>query len=237
LGDSLAFGYQPNGDYLHGYAAYLYGALKQKYPTMGLKNLGCVAETTSTMLGLDGKICPYGQYTGGITATAQITYAINYLDSHQGQVKLITLDIGANDAIELIASHPTTTTLLTGLGQISTNLDRILTELQDAANNTGNQNARIIIMTNYNPLVVTGNSFITLAGQILNNTLRKVVANHASVSIADVYSALNPPSDPAALICQVTWYCSSTHPDDPHPHPVGYRIIAALFWQAGANSV
>jgi hypothetical protein len=50
LGDSLAEGFQPNGDLTHGYADQLYAALKADDPTMQLENLACGGETTSSMI-------------------------------------------------------------------------------------------------------------------------------------------------------------------------------------------
>lgn len=235
LGDSLAYGYQPNLDLTHGYANDLLAALNQKYPTMQLERLGCVGETTSTMLGLNGSTCPYWQYTTGMTTTPQITQTLDFLTAHQGQVHLITLDIGANDALQILLTHPTSATLVTFLNQFSTNLDQILTQVQAAANQTGNQNAPIIVMTNYNPLAASSNSlFIALAGTIFSNKVKKVVANHPGVSVADVYSAFNGGPNPGAVICQATWWCNK---GDLHANRLGYKIMAAIFWQAGAENV
>src|SRR5215472_9133850 len=54
LGDSLAFGYQPNFDFSHGYADYFFSNLKT-HGTTTLANMGCPGETSSTFI--NGK-CP-----------------------------------------------------------------------------------------------------------------------------------------------------------------------------------
>jgi hypothetical protein len=50
LGDSLAEGFQPNGDLTHGYADQLSAALKADDPSLRLENLACGGETTSSMI-------------------------------------------------------------------------------------------------------------------------------------------------------------------------------------------
>src|SRR5437763_9644375 len=55
LGDSLAYGYQPDGDIVHGYADDFYTDL-QPHGTMSLTNLACPGETSGTFI--HGG-CPY----------------------------------------------------------------------------------------------------------------------------------------------------------------------------------
>ncbi len=244
LGDSLAEGYQPDSSikygFGHGYADVLEKSLMQKYPNgaMQLANLGCVDETSSTMLGLNGTNCPNSQYTTyGITTTPQITLALNFLQDHPGQVRLITIDIGVNDMLQALTSSTSITQVVSVLTQVQNNFDQILTDLQQQASATQNGNVRIVTMTYYNPLVVSSSSvFVTLAGQIFANKIKNIAQQHG-ISVADVYQAFNGGAHPTPIICQLTWYCSTTHPGDPHPHTLGYALIAALFWQAGVDSV
>ena len=56
LGDSLAYGYQPNGDHTHGYVDDFFTFLQSQ----GVKdhlNLGCPGETSSSFI--SGGRCPY----------------------------------------------------------------------------------------------------------------------------------------------------------------------------------
>ncbi len=60
LGDSLAFGFQPNGDFTDGYVNDLFNELHEE----GVKdftNLGCPGETSSTLI--SGGICHYTPFT------------------------------------------------------------------------------------------------------------------------------------------------------------------------------
>jgi len=59
LGDSLAFGYQPNSDFNHGYVDYFFREL-QGDGVKTVTNMGCPGETSSTMI--NGN-CPSGRYT------------------------------------------------------------------------------------------------------------------------------------------------------------------------------
>src|SRR4051812_30553118 len=56
LGDSLAYGFQPNNDHTHGYVDDLVTALQSQGVTNHL-NLGCPRETTSSFIA--GGLCPY----------------------------------------------------------------------------------------------------------------------------------------------------------------------------------
>ena len=93
LGDSLAAGVQPDAAGTsvptgQGYANVLYAALRRHDRGLRLVKLGCLGETTATMI--HGGIC---RYQGG----SQLADAAAFLRAHRGHVALITLDIGAND--------------------------------------------------------------------------------------------------------------------------------------------
>src|SRR2546421_7362458 len=110
LGDSLAFGFQPNHDFTHGYVQQLSATL----PNLVLNNLGCPGET-STSLVLGGK-CPY---PGG---RSQLDTAIAFLRAHRGKVRLITLDIGGDDGEHCVtAARVDPTCLRPGVPSIAGN--------------------------------------------------------------------------------------------------------------------
>src|SRR6266851_8420386 len=54
LGDSLAFGFQPNGDFTHGYVPDLFQIL-QNEGTKDVKDLGCPGESSTTFI---NGVCP-----------------------------------------------------------------------------------------------------------------------------------------------------------------------------------
>src|SRR5690242_9444649 len=92
LGDSLARGYMPGpGDTDQGYADDLFAQLRVTHPTLQLVKLGCSGETTGTMI--NGGRCT-DRYPVG---SSQLDAAVAFLKAHQGAVKYLTLDIGAND--------------------------------------------------------------------------------------------------------------------------------------------
>ena len=93
LGDSLSQGVQPDAagtsvETGQGYADQLYAMLRPSQPTLQLVKLGCPGETTATMI--HGGIC---HYPGG----SQLAAAVAFLTAHRGHVRLVTIDIGAND--------------------------------------------------------------------------------------------------------------------------------------------
>src|SRR5262247_952289 len=75
LGDSLAFGFQPNGDFTHGYVQQLSAQL----PGLVLVNLGCPGETSTTFV--TGGRCPYPN------GASQLATAIAFLRAHPGKVR------------------------------------------------------------------------------------------------------------------------------------------------------
>jgi lysophospholipase L1-like esterase len=91
LGDSLAAGAQPNTAGVtvptkQGYANDLYAAESKKIKNLKFEDIGCLGETTTSMI-KGGKFCKY--------KGAQLTDAVKFIKSHK--IAFITLDIGAND--------------------------------------------------------------------------------------------------------------------------------------------
>src|SRR5262245_56045423 len=96
LGDSLSIGIQPaaDGSFVptnQGYVDGLYALARTRVPALQLAKLGCVAETTSSMItGLQSDC-----YTA---PDSQLQQAVAFLDSHD--VLLVTLDIGADNLLQ-----------------------------------------------------------------------------------------------------------------------------------------
>src|SRR6266700_3345067 len=86
LGDSLAFGVQPNGDFTHGYVNDLFQTLHDE-GTKDVKNLGCPGETSSTFINGGCPFAPQG-------TPSQLASAMAFLLAHPGKVSPVTLDIG-----------------------------------------------------------------------------------------------------------------------------------------------
>ncbi len=153
LGDSLAFGFQPNLDFRHGYvddlSKYLVNHDDEFQP---VANMACNGETSSTML--NGK-CPYPSLRKYPYKGAQFEAALDYLHQHAGHVALVTLDIGANDTdsdINLKTCKIEKQKFTTDLATLDKNLKQtILPGLQKALTVNGQVTGQLIVMNYYDP--------------------------------------------------------------------------------------
>jgi lysophospholipase L1-like esterase len=245
LGDSVAFGYVPpqavpTPKYLvaHsfvGYPQYLAQQLRER-----VSNASCPGETTASLLdaGAQSNGCenspgsPVGyrtlfplhvQYQG-----TQMAYALRYLAVHN-HTRLVTIDIGANDAFlcqETTADHCTSPAeLAVVLSQIATNLGTILDDLRAV------YQGPIVVLTYYS---LSYSDPVALAGaQLLDSVLANVTTAHGGI-VADGFGAFQGPSnafggDPCAaglLIKLPDGTCNI------HPSPTGQRLLAAAIAQA-----
>ena len=231
LGDSLAFGYQPDlvaaGDLnAADYRSYAedYAAMR---PNLTLINFGCPGETTHTMLAGG---CPWpgtlhDSYGG---AGSQAAAALAFLSAHQGEVSLISIDIGSNDLLSLVdgcqgAANPQQCILNglpSSLAALATNYATLLTELVAAA-----PGAHLVLFNYYNPLALDLPGSDELTGLASNLVDQLATAFHATV--ADAFETMNhvagSPSE-RAFLCTRTWECTSFH--NIHPTDLGYRALA-----------
>jgi lysophospholipase L1-like esterase len=242
LGDSIAFGYQPNlvaagdvnpADY-RSYAEDLAGVDR----ALTLVNYGCPGETTGTLIAGG---CPWpaplhNSYGG---ATSQLAAAKAFLTAHPGQVSLVSIDIGSNDLLALVAQCEATATstaalqtcLTTGLpatlATIATNYEIVLQTIKTLA-----PNARIVMFNLYNPLALTLPGSDQLIA-VVNQTLAAVAVG-AHVSLANAFGAINIKAGSpieALAVCALTWECTSYK--NVHPTTLGYlsltlALVAAL---------
>lgn len=237
LGDSLAFGYQPDlvaagdldaADY-RGYAE----DFATMRPQLSLVNFGCPGETTATMLAGG---CPWpgtlhDSYGG---APSQAAAAVAFLAAHAGQVSLISVDIGSNDLLALVgscraAADPTaciTAGLPSTLATLAAHYATLLAQLSALA-----PTAHIVLFNFYNPLALTVPGSDQLAAVASGVVDQLASAFHASV--ADAFTAINhaagSPAEPA-FICSRTWECTSFA--NVHPTDLGYRTLAIALLRA-----
>jgi len=242
LGDSLSVGYQPGpGDTNQGYTDQLYTKLHLLDPNLQLVKLGCSGETTGTMI--NGGKCTDGRYPTG----SQLNEAVAFLLAHPGQVKYLTLDIGANDVDGCLpGGQPDAACLASGLLSITTNLNTILSKLDDA----GARKAAAAGMTYYDPFLQqwlngpTGQAVAlgTIALAAAVNLVESTLYSLYSFRIADVFTAYKTaqllpfqtvapygslPTN-VANICTYTYMCSV---QNIHPNPTGYGVIADTFYK------
>src|SRR5215471_1102494 len=179
LGDSLAQGDQPTGDFSLGYADQLYSALRATNSKLELIKLGCGGETTASMI---DPALPYegrgAHFFCNYPHGSQLAEAVNFLHAHKSSVSLVTIDIGADD-------------LLHGGGAptIRANLPVILAALHAAAG----PSVPIIGMTYYDPFLaaIWFTTFDLAALQAEANV------NTINGALEDVYGAF---ADPVARV-------------------------------------
>ncbi len=240
LGDSLAFGYSqakfnslfPNEDpaaYHTGYVDDLGFVLKAVKPALQVVNDGCPGETTDSFI--NGP-CQYQlafalhhPYSGG-PGSSQLSDALAYLGAHHGSVNLITLDIGANDALGVIkttcnlepaciAAHAPAL-----FAHIAGNLGAILAQLRGAA-----PQAQLIVLGLYNPFGSTIAGADQLTAQL--NEVMAQVATGAGARFANPLPLFNPPgAAEQPTLCLLTNMCTPLV--DIHPTDVGYGVLAGV---------
>jgi lysophospholipase L1-like esterase len=232
LGDSLAFGFQPNGDYTHGYVDDLFQILQQE-GVKAVANLGCPGESSITFIsgGCPSPIPPHFQYTG-----PQLTAAVNFLKANPGKVSIVTLDIGSNDVLRDTTITPSGCVINqpqfdTDLATLDANLTgTILPAIHKALTPKGHITDRIVMMNYYDPLQNFCPNTVPFT-QTLNQHLAADVSGFGT--IVDVFGAFGGAATPNPNICTYTWFtlgCPTSSPTtDIHPTDLGYSVIASTF--------
>jgi lysophospholipase L1-like esterase len=247
LGDSLAFGYtQPTFNSLNrpgdpaaetpvafdkGYVDDLGHLLQRHQRGIEIVNDGCPGETTDSFI--KGP-CSYQltyrlhhPYRGGVRAS-QLSDAMHYLATHRGHVSPITLDIGGNDALEVIyttcqgspgciAAHASAL-----LEHVASNLHLILKQLR-----AGAPRARIIVLGLYDPFAASITGVASILGQL--NGVEMAQAKAVGARFADPVPVFNPPGAlEAPTLCRLVGVCEY---GDIHPTYAGYEALAELLLQ------
>jgi lysophospholipase L1-like esterase len=256
LGDSLSQGVQPatpplpagvtlgesietDQGYANDLAAYYNPAFRGN---LKLVKLGCPGETTTSMLTGAGSPCTYPE-------GSQLAAAVAFIKAHRHQIKLITIDIGANDVDGCVTGGTISTTCVAaGVADIEHDLPLILGALRAAAGD----HVLIAGMNLYDPFLadyLTGaagqaaaTESVALAQQV--NELLGADYQAFGVKDADVADAFSTTdfTDTATLpgvgtvplnvarICEWTWMCAPA-PVGPNIHAdaAGYKVIAAAF--------
>jgi lysophospholipase L1-like esterase len=216
----LAFGFQPDKDFTHGYVNDLFQIL-QREGTKDFTNLGCPGETSTTFI------------HGGICSSSQLTAAVAFLQKNAGKVSPVTLDIGANDVLTKDNFDLSTCTVNesgfnAALAGLDTNLTgTILPELLSALTVKGRATGSIVMMNYYDPFQNACPKTMSYI-QTFNQHLANDVSGFGT--IVDVFGAFGGATTPNPNICTYTWMC--TPPPlgpDIHPTDQGYSIVANTF--------
>lgn len=224
LGDSLAFGYQPNFDFSHGYADDFFSNLKT-HGTTTLADLSCPGETSNTFIngGCSDAFLRKYPYLG-----AQLSAAVSYLKSHAGQVSPVTLDIGANDLlpdVNLSNCTVNTTRFTSDLATLDNNLrGAILPQLRAAMTVNGKVTGDLVLMNYYDPYQNACPNSVSYI-QKINTHLASDLGG--SGLIVNVFTAFGGATTPNNNICSYTWMCSVFK--DIHATRTGYGVLANAF--------
>jgi len=219
LGDSLAFGFQPDLNWDNGYNNDFYAHLHANDPNLAFINYGCPGETSVTFL--NGG-CPWpkfllkNRYPG-----AQMQAALNFIQAHPGQVSPVTLDMGANDLLNCFNEnngHVNKTCAVHAVANVEQNLPTIYSNLVTALNGQGD----LLIMDYYDPFIKEY-PFTAQFVQQLNQIIQTDAAKYG-IPVVDIY-----PQFTTSDICSYTWICSIFH--DVHCKDLGYSVIAGDFEQ------
>lgn len=234
LGDSLAFGYQPNlvaaGDFNPAHYRSYAERFARMRPHVQLANLGCPGETTGTLISGG---CPWT--LGGLPlhvpyGGSQLAAALAFLGAHP-HTSLITVDIGSNDLLAALASCNydlgcVQATLPATLAALQANYTTILAALRAAA-----PHAQLVLFNLYNPLAITLPGSDQLVAIV--NTMIGGLANAFGAHVADAFRVMNhaagSPAE-AAFVCTRTWECTSYH--NIHPTNLGYWSLTAALLRA-----
>jgi lysophospholipase L1-like esterase len=227
LGDSLAFGYQPDWNFARGYASDFFQDLRQ-HGTQTYVNLGCPGETSSTMI--HGG-CPYAVLRKYPYLGAQLDAAVNYLHAHSGTVSPVTFDIGANDLITRIDPQNCSidaNAFDAALASFDMNLTQvILPQLHAALLVGGKVTGDLIVNNYYDPFQNTCPQTVPYVQQ-LNQHIVNDVRGYGVV--VDTFSAFGGSTTPNPNLCTYTWMCSAFK--DIHATNTGYGVIATALERA-----
>jgi lysophospholipase L1-like esterase len=210
LGDSVAYGFQPNFDLTNGYADKLAGWL-QRFGSQQLVNMSCPGETSGSMLrgGCRLRFISKAAYEG-----TQTEGAVAFIRANRGRVSPVTLTIGANDIIDTLGRDcsENVPAFRARLLQFDRNLNTILGRLTEALDGQGD----LILTTYYNPYQdACPNSTRSL--RQLNGHITALARRHGA-RVVDIFPAF------AGRTCDYTWMCSRSR--DIHPTSAGYQVIA-----------
>jgi lysophospholipase L1-like esterase len=226
LGDSLAFGYQPDLNFDDGYVDDFFSNL-QGHGVAHLANMGCPGETSITFL--NGK-CPYPFLRKFPYVGSQLNAALAYLHVYAGQVSPVTLDIGANDITRDINTSNCTINqqqFQKDLATLDKNLTQtILPQLHAALTVNGQVTGDLVMMNYYDPFQNKCPATVPMT-ETVNQHLAADVSGFGS--IVDVFTAFGGAATPNPHICPYTWMCSIFK--DIHATDTGYRVIANTFEQ------
>jgi lysophospholipase L1-like esterase len=235
LGDSLSTGGGATSG--HSYVDDLYAHEASLIPGLQLKNLGCAGDSTTRMI--HGGLCT--NYTTG----NQFGDAEEFLASHVGEVKFVTIDIGGDDINGCAPGGVINNSCVQkGLQAVATNMQTILGGLRAAGGNVP-----IVGMVYYDPWLAfylngsSGQQAATASLGLLhqlNSELRGAYKQYQAriapvqkdfetwnMALTGSFNGQILPLD-VANICNWTHMCDPTNPSN-HTNDTGHAVLARAF--------
>ncbi len=236
LGDSVAFGYNPLGDFTEKNTFVGYPELlKSEY---SIKNASCPGETSGSLLsptapdyGCRAYRAAYPLHVNYGDNETQLDYALSRIEGRDANAApdLITLNVSGNDIFLLEAScaddpSGSTACFLAGLPDLIGSVAQNVGTIFDRIRNEGGYEGRLVFMTLYS---LDYNDPVSVAVLTALNGPVSAVARSYGAEIADGYGAFllasGPGKDPCAaglLIPLPSGGC------DVHPTPEGAEVLA-----------
>jgi lysophospholipase L1-like esterase len=246
VGASESLGFQPTGIKGHngartdtGYANDLIQREGLNGIALSLEQVGCPGDTVQSVLDTTKSDACYQ------APTTQLTKAEAYLQAHQSDTMLVTVDLGFNDVRPCMEADPLNETCLSAaIAAVGVDLPKIMKALKSAAG----PNTHFVGIEYADPYLgyymdgPTGpaKATETLVGMNQLDTVLTHVYQNAGVPVANVPAQFDTnDNDPIAVpnvgtmptnvkdACQLTWFCYGAPfgPDD-HPNNAGYSLIA-----------
>jgi lysophospholipase L1-like esterase len=257
LGDSYSVGSQElpgggQGSTHNGPADQLVPLAAARGWHLKLVNLGCGGATTTSMLTASAVGCTPQALAPGAPNypnKSQTQAAVDFIKSHPGQVRVVTISIGGNDVDGCPTQADPTGCVKANMPTATKNLTKIVKQLRAA----GGKQMRIIGSTYpdvelglwVHPTALGPNTLSLVPGSIssfldvINPGLKRAydTVGAAFVDVTKATGAYGPfvaTNDPAfglipvpvARVCTLTYFCDGTY--NIHMKTPGYHIIAAL---------
>jgi lysophospholipase L1-like esterase len=234
LGDSYAHGHTADNvpddpqcvaPRAPGYVCVVYRYLKKRFTTVQLQNFSRSGADSCEVAGV-GHGC-----LDSTPRTSQLVPAIAYLKAHAHHVRLITIDIGGNDVLELaltgLSNLPAAEARLpTVYADYRTNVDTILAQLRAAA-----PHARIVASTQWNPLGGLSSPPLPAgfapAAQTALDTINRITKQECPkyrVKVADAASVMNAYPGGGVELSYVLQSVLNGNTPNIHATPKGYKI-------------
>jgi lysophospholipase L1-like esterase len=241
LGDSVAFGYSPLLDPRVPSNFIGYPDIVAQSLNTGDVNASCPGETTGGFIsltsGADYLCLPYRAHVPLHVpySTSQLDFALSYLRAHP-EVKLVTMDIGANDVFKFrdACGGVTTACFLNGLPAVLAGIDANLRFIYGQIRNVAHYHHALVTLTYYSLTYDAASAAFT---QALNQPIIDATLAFGGI-VASGFDAFQGPalSHGASSCAAGLLILLPTGDCNVHPSPQGRDLLAAAVVKAIAQS-